>query len=216
MPNDRIVAIDGKAVFSWAQVQQALEAAPSDMHLIGVLRNGQAQLMAFRLKAIKDPDAPIGAPARRAFGVQPGDVFAPAATGTRFVGVSEALKRGLSSTWDLVLLTVESIKMLLSARVSMDEVGGPIMIFSVAGYAVRQGLDYYIYVMSLISINLGLLNLLPIPILDGGHLMIFGIEAVQRRPIKLKTRQILTQVGMLFILALMVLAMVNDLSRLMG
>ena len=90
------------------------------------------------------------------------------------------------------------------------------MIFDLAGQAASQGQDMFLFLLCLISVNLGVLNLLPIPVLDGGHLLMFFIEAVQRRPIDLATRALATRIGLVLLLALMVTAVGNDILRYLG
>src|SRR3989338_5955251 len=112
-------------------------------------------------------------------------------------------------------MTVLSLWMLVNLDVSAKDLGGPLMIIGVASQAASQGLTFYLQLMALISVNLGLLNLLPIPVLDGGHLLIFGIEAVIRRHVSDRIRQIASQTGLILLLTLMAFAMFNDIMRLM-
>jgi regulator of sigma E protease len=200
-PGDRLIALDGKPVFAWVEVNRAFEQAPDDHHLAVIVRGDNYFLATFRLKD-------------KAFGEQMTQAYGEGPVAVRQVGAFEALKRSLGRTSDLIEMTLKSLWMLLSFQVPVSQLGGPIMILGVAGEAAAQGFSFYIYIMSLVSVNLGLLNLLPIPVLDGGHLLMFGIEAVQRRPLSLKTRQLVTQIGMIFILALTAIALFNDFSRL--
>jgi regulator of sigma E protease len=109
--------------------------------------------------------------------------------------------------------TVISIVRLVQGKLSLDSLSGPIKIYEVAGQEGRKGPDYFIWVMALISINLGLLNLLPIPVLDGGHLAFFLIEAVMRRPVPLRVREIAHLVGMAILFGLMILVCKNDVEE---
>ena len=198
---DRLIAIDGRPISAWVEIARAFEQAPNDHHVAAIVRGDTYFLAAFRLKS-------------KVFGEQMTEAYREGPVAVRQVGVFEALRRSLERTGDLIVMTLKSLWMLLSFQVPVSELGGPIMIFGVAGQAAAQGIAFYIYVMSLVSVNLGLLNLLPIPVLDGGHLLMFGIEAVQRRPLSLKTRQLAMQIGMMFILALTAVALFNDFSRL--
>jgi len=96
---------------------------------------------------------------------------------------------------------------------STTELGGPIMIFQVSGKAGNQGWRAFLIVMAIISVNLALINMLPIPILDGGRLALIGVEAIQRRPLSARTQQITAMVGMVMVIGLMVLAFKNDIER---
>ena len=110
-------------------------------------------------------------------------------------------------------MMVLGIAYLIQGRVSTDTVGGPIMIFDIAQRAGKAGIEPFLRMMALISINLGLVNLLPIPLLDGGHLMLFTIEAIKRRELSARTRQITSYIGLGLIVMLMLLAFKNDIER---
>ncbi|MEO1267438.1 MAG: site-2 protease family protein, partial [Myxococcota bacterium] len=123
------------------------------------------------------------------------------------------LEEGFGRTWQFSKMMVLGIAYLFQGRVSTDTVGGPIMIFDIAQKAGKAGIEPFLRMMALISINLGLVNLLPIPLLDGGHLMLFTIEAVQRRELSARTRQITSYIGLGLIVMLMLLAFKNDIER---
>jgi regulator of sigma E protease len=129
------------------------------------------------------------------------------------VVILEALNRSINETANIVVMTVKSLGMLIRNEAPVSQLGGPIMLFDVAQKAAQKGWAYYIYIMCLISVNLGLLNLLPIPALDGGHLLLFGIETIQGKPLTQKTRAIATQIGVAILLTLMALALFNDIMR---
>ena len=109
--------------------------------------------------------------------------------------------------------TAAGLAKLLTGQVSFKNVGGPIMIYGIAGKAAQAGLDYFLNLMALISVNLGLINLVPIPALDGFQLLSAGWEAVRRRPIPMRAREIANAVGIVALIVLMVLVCVNDLTR---
>ena len=102
---------------------------------------------------------------------------------------------------------------LIQGRISLKSLSGPITIYQIAGEEGRKGADFFIWAMALISINLGLFNLLPIPVLDGGHLLFLTIEGVLRRPLPLRVREVAYVLGMFILLSLMVLAFKNDLEK---
>lgn len=122
-------------------------------------------------------------------------------------------ERGVEKTWEVGHMMVMGLVRMMQGRVSLDTVGGPIMIGELAAQAGRAGPEYFLQMMALISINLGIINLLPIPVLDGGHLMFYAIEAVRRRPLSFRTRQIATYIGFAIIVLLMLLAFKNDIER---
>jgi regulator of sigma E protease len=103
---------------------------------------------------------------------------------------------------------------LLTGGISIDTVGGPIMIAQMAGDQAKAGISSLLQFIAVISVNLAVINLLPIPVLDGGHLLFFLIEAVKGRPVNLKVREISQQVGMVILIMLMILVFYNDITRL--
>jgi regulator of sigma E protease len=129
-------------------------------------------------------------------------------------GVIGALVLGVQRTWELSVLTLLFIVKLIQQIIPADTIGGPIMIFQMAGQQASQGASNYFTFMAVISINLGVLNILPIPLLDGGHLLFFGIEFVRRKPLSEKVLIVAQKVGLALLIALMVFALYNDILRL--
>ncbi|MDN3652548.1 sigma E protease regulator RseP [Thalassotalea ponticola] len=129
-------------------------------------------------------------------------------------GPLEALPKALSSTWNLITLSFDMIGKLLTGHVSVDNLSGPIAIAQGAGSSAGIGLVYFLSFLALISINLGIINLLPLPILDGGHLLYYAVELVTGKPVSEKVQEIGFKIGALVLLTLMCIAIVNDLARL--
>jgi regulator of sigma E protease len=125
----------------------------------------------------------------------------------------EAVVRGCKQTWKLIGLTLLSIVKMIERVVPLDSVGGPIMIAKMAGDQAAAGGVNFLAFMALLSINLGVLNLLPVPILDGGHLFFYFWELVFRKPVSFKAREIAQQIGLALLIGLMVLAFYNDIVR---
>lgn len=132
------------------------------------------------------------------------------------VSLGRAIQLGAEQTWLWTVLIVKSVAMLLSGEVSTKELGGPILIAQVAGQQARLGLDYLLRFTAIINVNLAIFNLLPIPVLDGGHLLLFSIELVRGRPLSLRSREMAWRVGFLVIVTLIVLVFYNDIARLVG
>jgi regulator of sigma E protease len=128
-------------------------------------------------------------------------------------GPGEALQKGSVQTWNVIKLTCLSLVKLMERAIPLDTVGGPIMIAKMAGQQAAAGGVSFLAFMALLSINLGILNLLPVPILDGGHLVFYSWELIFRRPISMKSREIAQQVGMVLLIGLMALAFYNDIAR---
>jgi regulator of sigma E protease len=125
----------------------------------------------------------------------------------------QAFSESLIQTYRVTELMVVIIVKLISGDISTDTIGGPIMIAQMAGDSAKAGIGSLISFIALISVNLAIINLLPIPVLDGGHLLFFSIEAVKGRPVSTKVREIAQQVGLFILLLLMVLVFYNDISR---
>jgi regulator of sigma E protease len=123
------------------------------------------------------------------------------------------LGNGFAQTWQVIELTVTGIVKLIQRVIPAKEIGSPIMIAKLAGEQARRGLLSLAVFTAIISINLGVINLFPIPILDGGHLFFLVLEAVLRKPVSLRKMEIAQQIGLIFIILLMLFAIRNDLVR---
>jgi regulator of sigma E protease len=130
------------------------------------------------------------------------------------VGVFRAFGEGITYTYRIVVLTVVSIYKLIAQEIPVNTLGGPILIAQVAGQQAEQGVSYLFHFMAILSVNLALLNLLPIPILDGGHMFFILWEAIRGKPLPLKHREVAQAMGLMLILALMVLVFYQDIMRL--
>ncbi len=132
------------------------------------------------------------------------------------VGVVEALSSSVGHLGEVVRLAALGIARIVQGEISFKTVGGPIMLFRIAAQAAQEGWSSFLFKMALISVNLGLMNLLPIPVLDGGHIVATAVEAVTRKPLSLRTREVANLVGILLLVSLMVFVFKNDIVRLMG
>ena len=202
-PGDRIVSIDGNQVESWYDLRRLIQASGGEPQIFTLQRDGRT------LDVSVTPVRDEASDSEYLVGIAPlhETVF------KRF-GPIEAFRAGAEQTVELVQLTVVFIQKLFSGHVSTSNIGGPITIFQFAGQAAQTGLSTILTFMAFISIQLGILNLLPIPILDGGHLMFNLYELIFRRPPSRRAREVAQQVGLLLILMLMVLAFYNDIVRL--
>ena len=132
------------------------------------------------------------------------------------VGPGEALGTAFGHLGEVVRLTALGIARIVQGQISFKTVGGPIMLFQIAAQAAQEGWASFLFKMALISVNLGLMNLLPIPVLDGGHVVATLVEAATRRPLSIRTREVANLVGIVFLLFLMIFVFKNDIVRLMG
>lgn len=214
---DRIISVDGEKLLSTVQLQQAIVHDAMNPHVLGVIKkDGSLVVAVFTLPKDVVEKMSLNSDLTSLFGISTMQVFTPGETFERNVGPLEAVARAAQQTLDIGLMTAKSLWLLLKMEVPASQIGGPIMLFDVAQQAAQKGLSYYIFIMCLLSVNLGLLNLLPIPALDGGHLLLFGIEAVQRKPLTPRTRTIATQIGVALLLMMMAIAIFNDMSRLLS
>jgi len=127
-----------------------------------------------------------------------------------------ALSSGIAQTWGWMKLTCVGMVKILQGVVSPKELGGPILIAQMAGTQVQKGLVPFIFLMAVLSVNLGVLNLLPVPVLDGGHIVFFLIEAATGRAVSLRWRERAQQVGFFLLILLMLFVFYNDIARLVG
>ena len=128
----------------------------------------------------------------------------------------EAVMAGADRTIDLIELTLVFIQKLFSGHVSTSNIGGPITVVQIAGQAAQTDISSVLSILAFLSIQLGILNLLPIPILDGGHLFFYTFELFFRRPLSLRAREWAQQIGLILLILLMVLAFYNDIVRMLG
>jgi regulator of sigma E protease len=210
-PGDTIVSIDGRPVTQWYDVLETLQASPGKPLEIGLARGATRRTVQVTPEAetIRDTDGKDR---------EVGRIGVAVATSFRSesLGLGAAIVEGGKATIGASTQIFRTVRGLFSGRISRREVGGPILIGQLAGESARMGLDPFLAFMALISINLAILNLLPIPVLDGGQLIFLLAEAAIRRPLPLKVRERLTAVGLVLIVLLMGLAFSNDIRRLLG
>jgi regulator of sigma E protease len=132
---------------------------------------------------------------------------------TKDLNPLQAFTHSLVQTYKIIELMVMIIGKLITGDISTDTIGGPIMIAKMAGDQAKSGVTNLIFFMALISVNLAIINLLPIPILDGGHLLFFFIESVKRKPVSLKVREVAQQVGLFIIILLIIFVFYNDITK---
>jgi regulator of sigma E protease len=205
---DDILSIDDTQVIGFSDIKTAALDKPGQELNFHILRNGQEQSLKVtpELKTsldLKGNDVSYGYIGLGISGVMVTEQYS-------FPG---AILRGLEKTWEVTYLIGTSIKKLITGSISPKNIGGPIMIFEAYGDHAEQGLLDFVLLTALLSINLGLLNLLPIPILDGGHILFFLIEIVKGKPISESNRERAAQVGLFMLLSLMVFAFYNDIMR---
>ncbi|MFQ5328529.1 MAG: RIP metalloprotease RseP [Thermodesulfobacteriota bacterium] len=201
---DRIVRIGDAEITHWAEVQEFIGDATDELPII-VEREGELVTVQVKPKWNEESKrALIGVSLLQ-------DNFI-----TKKYGFIDSIGYGLKRAWELTVFTFVILKKLFTGDISMKSLGGPIMIAQVAGQAAESGISAILSLMAFLSLQLGILNLLPIPVLDGGHLFFFGIERLRGKPVSERVMIITQQVGMALLLLLMVVVTYNDIRRLFG
>ncbi|HXZ26065.1 MAG TPA: RIP metalloprotease RseP [Nitrospiria bacterium] len=209
---DRVETISGTPVKRWEQMTELIEQRAGQATEVAVLRDGTPLTVTVTPAAVEKPTLPFGEVRKVGqIGVRDGGVYENIR-----LNPLDAFTEGLGMTGHWTYLTVVSLGKMVEGVVPLKEVGGPILIAQVSAKAAEAGLPNLILFMAIISVNLAVLNFLPIPVLDGGHIFFFLIEAVIGRPLTLRTKEMAQRVGIALLLMLMILAFSNDLLRLFG
>ncbi|HTS51983.1 MAG TPA: RIP metalloprotease RseP [Burkholderiales bacterium] len=201
---DRVLAVNGTQITSWDQLVKAIRASPGVAVELTVRRaSGERLVVRVTPDVAQENATSIGR-----IGVGP------------FISVrypaGAALWQGASKTWDMSLFTLEMLGRMIIGEVSLKNLSGPITIADYAGQSAQMGWMAYVSFIALISISLGVLNLLPVPVLDGGHLMYYVAEIVRGRPVSDRALEIGQRIGMVVLFSLMAFAIYNDIYRLVG
>ncbi|MDY0205013.1 MAG: RIP metalloprotease RseP [Pseudomonas sp.] len=208
--NDTIVAIDDQAVSDWQAVVNYVQTRPDARVQLSIERAGVVSQLPVVLAAQgtdKDKRGYLGV------GVTGGEWPAEMLRDVRS-GPLDSVVAGAQRTWTMSVLTLGSLKKMLFGELSVKNLSGPITIAKVAGASAESGLRSFLNFMAYLSISLGVLNLLPIPVLDGGHLLFYMIELVRGRPLSERLQGYGMQIGIALVLCVMLLAVFNDLARL--
>lgn len=203
---DRVLAIDGEPVDSWQELVRHVQLRPDKQVEVLVEREHQQLLVPVSL-ASRGGTGYLGAGASSAD--WPQDMLITSAHGP-FAAVVEGLER----TWVMSSMTLVSIKKMLFGELSAKNLSGPISIAKVAGASAESGIHSFLNFLAYLSISLGVLNLLPIPVLDGGHLLFYGVEWVRGKPLSEKVQAWGMQIGIAIVMGVMFFAIFNDIARL--
>ncbi|HWQ69315.1 MAG TPA: RIP metalloprotease RseP [Patescibacteria group bacterium] len=211
LTGDRITAIDGYPIEKWEELAAQIHKSPGRPVRLTVERAGSrfdlvVAPKATRQKNLFGEEQEVGL-----LGIAPAEEFL-----TERTNPVTALGKAVYKTYDLSRLILLTFVKLIQGVVPAKTIGGPLLVAQMAGQQARQGILNLMFFTALLSINLGILNLLPIPILDGGHLFFSLIEAVRGKPVSLQKREMAQQVGLALLVALMIFAFYNDIFRLLG
>jgi regulator of sigma E protease len=209
---DRLIEIAGQPIRSAADLSSLPQKA-DQTYTISFMRDGQTLHRKFELFAMTWIDPLHHAHRRVILGIELSTPYSAGQTTPINNRLSYSLSRAIDSTLMLTSLITRSIFKLFTRELPADSIGGPIMIFQIAQQAVKSGWETFFTHLILISINLGLINLLPIPVLDGGHLMFFLIEAIIRRPVPPRIKHWALIAGLVLLLFLVIFALKNDIQR---
>jgi regulator of sigma E protease len=220
LANDLIISADGVDVRDWGHWLELVQANPERTMQVTVLRESVSRELLLT-PTLRLDDA--GQPELNAEGNTQGyigasvnvPVLPPEMTRNVRYSPVTAIPQALSETWNNSVFVLVSIKKMLSGLISVSNLSGPITIAQVAGETVSYGMEYYLGFLAVLSISLGVLNLLPIPVLDGGHLFYYAIEGIIRRPVPRRIQEWGMQFGILLVAGIMFLAIYNDVNRLL-
>lgn len=210
---DRIVSADNEAIDTWQRWVDLVRASPGRLLEVEVERQGQRLTLAVRPQAIVQGGEEIG---RIGAGVMIPDTYGEKYRALIRLGPVPALGEAVRKTLDMAELMLRVLGRMLIGKASVDNLSGPISIAESAGKSASYGLGYFIKFLAVVSISLGVLNLLPVPVLDGGHLLYFLIEAVKGSPLSEQAQLQGQRIGIVLLIALMTLALYVDLGRLLG
>ena len=206
--DDLVVSIDGVDISSWEDMANAIMASKGKTLAISVLRgdtvltkNVTPEVKKFKNIFNEDVD-------RYVIGITAsGEIF------KKDLNFFQAFSESINQTYQITALTIKGVVKLFQGTVSPKTLGGPIMIAQMAGQQAKEGVVNLIFFIALISINLAILNFLPIPVLDGGHLLFFFIEAIKGSPVSVKVREVSQQAGIFVLILLMIYVFYNDIAR---
>ncbi len=205
---DTIVRIDGKEVKEFLDIASTIDHAEGDTVEVTLDRAGSPVNLTIKPMTIEEKDI-FGEPyTRRILGIERSDEVIK-----RRQSATEAVGLALHMTWEYSRITVLGIVKIIQGSISPRNIGGPVLIFQEASKRAKKGLGDFVFFFALISINLGIINLLPIPVLDGGHILFNAIEIVIRRKISQKVQEVAQTVGLVILLMIMVFAFYNDFDR---
>ena len=212
-PGDQITAVNKAPIATWYEFVVTVRESPGKALKIDITRNGVQRLIEIIPAMTVDGGRDIGriGASVRDTGVSRSDLMV-----TVRYSPATALTKAIEETWDKSVFSLVMIGKMITGEVSWRNISGPITIADYAGQSARLGIDYYLKFMALVSISLAVLNLLPIPILDGGHLLYYVVEIIRRGPLSERSMEIGQQIGLALLLMLMAFAFYNDINRLIS
>lgn len=212
-PGDKLLALNGQALNSWEGWVAQVRNSPGRDLDVKVQRGGETLNIKVRPQAHQQDGEVVG---RIGAAPQPDAGWGRQLLYTEHYSAAQAGLAALAKTWDTSWMSVKFMGRMLMGQASLDNLSGPLTIANVAGQTAREGLTPYLEFLALISISIGVLNLLPIPVLDGGHLMYYVAELIRGRPVSERAQLFGQKIGFILLASLMAFALLNDFSRLFG
>ena len=203
-----ITAVNGQEIVAFGELKEVVEASEGAPQELTVWRDGETLPFTLVPKATDEPQPDGSFKQNLRIGIVGGMAFVPA---TDTPGVGEALSSGLDNTWRIITGSISGLREMIVGNISTCNLSGPVGIAQTSGAMASQGAQSFIYFIAVLSTAVGLLNLFPIPALDGGHLVFYAYEAVTGKPPSDGTLRILMTMGIALVLTLMLFALGNDL-----
>ena len=210
---DEVLLIDNKPIATWSDVVYTVRSSPGKPLKFEVLRQSERLVVDIKPANVEEGGHEIG---RIGASVKDSGVSRSELMTTVRYGPLSALGKALDETWDKSAFSLVMIGKMITGEVSWRNISGPVTIADYAGQSAKLGIDYYLKFLALVSISLAVLNLLPIPILDGGHLLYYVLEIIKRGPLSERSMEIGQQIGLALMLMLMAFAFYNDINRLIS
>jgi len=210
---DKLLSVDGKQLLSWDAWVKLIHESPGKELLIRVERDGKPLDVRLRPATVPDGDVMIG---RIGAAPLPDAAWMKQLAFVHHPGVGQAGVEAVHKMVDTAWMSLKFLGRMIIGQASLDNLSGPLTIATIAGQTAREGLTPYLEFLALISVSIGVLNLLPIPVLDGGHLMYYVAELVKGRPLSERAQLFGQKVGFILLASLMLFAVLNDISRLFG
>lgn len=210
-PGDVIVSIDGSPISSWEDMQKVVQIS-SDIPLTFIVRRDDAETTLVATPQKREIDTPFGKNKTGLLGITASQD--PTDWHVEHYNIVGAVKNGADETWFFVARTGEFVGGLFAGRESADQISGPMGIARVSGEAAKMGFSALLWLAAVLSVSIGLINLVPVPLLDGGHLLYYAVEVLRGRPMSERAQELGFRVGLGLVVALMLFATFNDILHL--
>jgi regulator of sigma E protease len=217
-PGDRLLSVNNTSPKKWEDVMETVKSYKGEGTLeFQIERAGKKLIYDISPRMTSHMNTQGGEDKRFTVGIVPWAIpAAPELITVRSTNPGNALVRGFDRTLEITQMTVMSFLRLFQSKISPKSIGGVISIGQAASETFKMGISQFLQMMAVISVNLFILNLLPVPVLDGGHLLFYTIEALRGAPVSMRKLEIAQQIGLAVLMSLMVFALFNDFSRLIG